>query len=181
MLKRCAVLFVLLSVILSCGYSFVSGKESHDESMPIDQAFNDMIKDFALYTAFFNDTYPAGYFNISKHADTAEQACSYFSQGFDEQLASDIVDTYTFWNQEIKKLQIIPTDGLPVLEAENANLISCSYIDHENVIFERCFNNYYGANSSYLYRVFCRYDGQRWKIYKLEWEAVDKKAAYKIL
>ncbi len=175
-MKRCALFLILLLLILSCGYTYVSGKENLQdaaERKKHDQAWGDMIRSFELYLAFFNDSYPAGNFTISQHADTYEEALAYFKQGFAAQLASDIVSAYTFYNPDNSKLQILPTDGLPVLLPENPNLISTQFIDADHVIFQRYFEDYYGENTKYLYRVFCKYDGGRWKIYQLEWEPVE--------
>ncbi len=177
MLKRCAIFFILLSLILSCGYSYVGGKDSLPNAAEMkkhDQAWGDMIKSFELYLAFFNDSYPAGNFTISQHADTYAEALAYFSQGFDDELAADITNAYTFYNPDNNKLQILPTDGLPVLVSENPSMISTQFIDADHVIFERYFEGYYGENTKFLYRVFCEYDGAKWKIYQLEWEPVEQ-------
>ncbi len=174
MLKRGAIFLVLLSLILGSAYSYASGKEPSPDSAELkkhDQAWGDMIKSFGLYLAFFNDSYPAGNFTVSQHADSYEEAMAYFSQGFDEELAAEITAAYTFYNPDNDKLQILPTDGLPVLLPENPNLIRTQFIDDDHVIFERYFENYYGENTRYLYRVFCKYDGFKWRIYQLEWEA----------
>lgn len=174
MFKRC-VIFLLLMFLIPSGYSYVSGKETQEDFMEMkkyDQAWGDMIRSFGLYLAFFNDSYPVGNFTISRHADTYEEAVAYFAQGFDDQLASSITQAYTFYNPDNDKLQILPTDGLPVLIPENPNLVSTQFIDADHVIFQRYFDNYYGENSKYLYRVFCKFDGSRWKIYKLEWDPV---------
>ncbi len=174
MFKHCAI-FLILLLILGCGYSYVSGKESLQETADTkkyDQAWGDMINDFELYLAFFNDSYPAGNFTVSRHADTYEEALAYFSQAFDEELAAAVTNAYTFYNPDNNKLQILPTDGLPVLVSENPNKISTQFIDTDHVMFQRYFEDYYGENTKYLYQVFCQYDGNKWKIYKLEWNQV---------
>ncbi len=169
------VIVLLLLLIFGCGYSYVSGQEppeSIKEKSKLDQAWTDMYSSFELYLAFFHDSYPAGNFCISHHADSYEEALAYFIQGFDDSLAADIVNTYTFYDPNNHKLQILPTDGLPVLQPEDPNPIQLQLLDEEQVVFQRFFDNYYGENTRYLYRVFCSYDQDRWKIYRLDWEQV---------
>jgi len=175
--KHFAIFLIIISIILSCGYSYVSGKESlqgTEDMKKRDQAWGDMIQAFELYLAFFEDSYPAGNFTISHHADTQEEALAYFSQAFDEELAAAITNAYTFYNPDNNKLQILPTDGIPVLVSENPNKVSTQFIDADHVMFQRCFEDYYGENTEYIYQVFCQYDGGKWKIYKLEWNPVDR-------
>ncbi len=82
------------------------------------------------------------------------------------------ISTYTFYDPDSKKLLILPTDGLPLLQPENPNLIQAQFLDENKVLFQRYFDDYYGENTRYLYRVFCSYEKDRWKIYRLDWEQI---------
>ncbi|NLO20566.1 MAG: hypothetical protein GX119_01010 [Syntrophomonadaceae bacterium] len=175
MYRRCSLIILLFLFTFCSAYSYVSGKENQEKMNQMskeDQAWADMYNSFELYLAFFRDSYPAGVFTISRHADSYAQALDYFSQGFDQGLAVDIISAYTFYNPDNDKLQILATDGLPVLQPENPNPIQAQFVDENNVVFQRYFKDYYGENTQYRYRVFCRYDKEHWKIYRLNWEQV---------
>lgn len=176
MFKRLGIALLLLFLMFSCGYPYVSGEDKLQEvngGAKKDRAWVDMLNGFEIYLNFFNDSYPWGNFTVSRHADTYEEALSYFCQGFDARLAEDIITAYTFYDADHKQLLILPTDGLPVLLPENPNLIRSCFIDEDQVVFERYFEDYYGEDSRYLYRVFCTYQEERWKISRLEWERVE--------
>jgi DNA primase len=80
--------------------------------------------------------------------------------------------TNRYYDPDSKKLLILPTDGLPLLQPENPNLIQAQFLDENKVLFQRYFDDYYGENTRYLYRVFCSYEKDRWKIYRLDWEQI---------
>ena len=173
--RSCGIIVLLLLFAFCSAYSYVSGKESQGEmkvKSKQDQAWTDMYNSFELYRAFFRDHYPVGIYTISRHADSYEEALAYFTQGFDHQMAVDIISTYTFYDPDSKKLLILPTDGLPLLQPENPNLIQAQFLDENKVLFQRYFDDYYGENTRYLYRVFCSYEKDRWKIYRLDWEQI---------
>lgn len=172
MVKKLFIVMLLLLAIITGGYSLVNGQEDSPDPVVIDTALNDMLYSFQLYSNFFTDTYPLQGLTVSRHGETYDQAVAYFSAGFSGDLAGNIVDTYTFWNPDEQKLQIIPTEGIPVLQEQDKDSINYYYLDSQNIIFERTFENYFLDGKTYLYRVFCQKEDMHWKVCHLEWEPV---------
>jgi hypothetical protein len=174
-MHRLPIAIVLtFTVFISCAYSLVLGKEEAPRPLSntdvSQKALADMLNSFQLYLNFFQNSYPQGNFNISNHGESYDDALAYFMQGFEQEMAINILSLYTFTNEETGKLQILPTDGLPVLVEEDCTDITWSFIDSRHIVFEHIFYNYYGENNNYSLKVYCSYDGQNWKIYQLQWE-----------
>lgn len=136
------------------------------------EAFNDIIQSFALYSSFFNDNEQIGSFYVPIHASNRLTAINYLTEGFSEELAHNIIDTYTMWNQDINKQIIIPCEGIPVLTEEDISRTTYSYINNNTIIFQCCFSNCYLPGDIYLYQITAIYKDTKWKIDNLQFDAV---------
>lgn len=131
---------------------------------PEEIALEAMVKSFKLYHSFFNDfDYQQGY-QLSRHGITREAAIEYLSLGFETELATAIIDEYTWIIPERGCLAIKPCDGLPILHEGDLPPLTCNRINDRNIVFSEEFTGCYSPNDRYVYRVEMKYHGNRWKI-----------------
>ena len=169
MVKYITFLFTSL-VILAFVIGFPIAAATPEENLaPVDiQAgvLNDVINSFRIYSSFFKDD-----LCLPVHATNRQEAINYLTNGWSEELAVSIVDTYTYWDTNLKRLVILPSDGMPILSADDISKITCHKTGSDSILLKRFYENCYYPGDLYLYQVSAGYTGEKWIIIRLELEA----------
>jgi hypothetical protein len=134
------------------------------------QALQAMLGSFETYCSFLNNTeFKQGYY-LPLHGRTRAEAIDYLRKGFEENLATAIVDEYTLFIPELDCLAIRPTDGLPLLNKDDIPYLGYNIIDNKHIIFSREFSGCYSLSDRYRYQVEMRRYQDYWKISALSLE-----------
>lgn len=129
-----------------------------------DIALAAMLNSFELYYSFFNDVTCNQGYQLPRHGKSREAAIAYLSIGFETELATAIVDEYTWIIPELNCLAIKPCDGLPIINIDDLPHLTCSQINNSNIIFSREFTDCYFHNDHYLYQVQMKLYKDQWKV-----------------
>ncbi len=149
---------------LQIGYASPSIAMSDARLSAEDPALNAMVDSFKLYYSFFNDCdYQQGY-QLPRHGINRKTAIEYLSAGFETELATAIVDEYTWIMPELDCLAIKPGDGLPIINEEDLSHLTCSRINDSKIVFSREFTGCYSPHDRYIYQVEMRLYEDQWKI-----------------
>jgi len=138
------------------------------------EALDSMLKSFQLFSSLFTDVYMQGDYIIPLHGQTMQELIDYLAEGFENDLASDIIETYFTWNCELNKPVVIPCDLIPVLtdldRAEIKSFTDC----YGNIYFYRFYDNCYYQGDRYYYQVSTYFTGYTWKIKSIRFESILK-------
>lgn len=177
-MPRKAIIFLILLTGISCaGYTYVAGLDEANcssyiplssASPEIQEAFEQTVAAFDLYTRFFSDVDELGMYIVPRHGKTYQEAFTYFQQGFEDELSHDILEAFTRLEPQLDQQVIIPCDGLPVLRPGDAADIECLQPSRDLLVFEIRYRNCYNPGDCYLYQVTCHRLKTVWKIQKLD-------------
>jgi hypothetical protein len=138
------------------------------------EAFSEITDCFQLYSSMFNDVVleTDNYYLIPEHGKTPEMAFEYLGNGFTDDLAHAIVNTFLEWNPASGTMYIIPCDGIPVLTYSDFEDIQYFMENHDSIIFQRHYYNCYSAGDHYCYQVQGILTSSGWKISELKLDIV---------
>ncbi|HZK43813.1 MAG TPA: hypothetical protein VFC73_05925 [Syntrophomonadaceae bacterium] len=123
---------------------------------------------FDVYTAFFEDIYFIDDKIISLHNESANNALVFLQKGFNEEIAFNILDYYTHWDEDINKLTIVPKEGIPVFTEKDIE--NCSfYYNDESLTLKINYFDPYGLNIDFTYYVTAYKVDDKYIINDLHW------------
>lgn len=140
-----------------------------------DTALPAMLNSFKLYYSFLGDVDSQQGYQLPRHGKNRAAAIEYLSAGFATELATAIVDEYTWLIPELGCLAIKPGDGLPIINTNDLPYLTCNQISNRNVIFSREFTGCYSPHDRYLYLVEMKLYEGRWKVSDLSLEELPAK------
>lgn len=122
-------------------------------------SFIQMLGSFQIYESFLAEAEeaPEGLL-LPLHGLTREQAHQTLSRGFSSQLANDILLTYTSWNTDHQRLQIIATDGIPILKLEDFADLSYRRFPSGHILFHKTYRNCFHEGDAYHFWVLFNED-----------------------
>lgn len=129
-----------------------------------------IVECFTVYTNFFSDTYYFDGHMVSRHGENPDDALLYLQEGFSEEVAFDILNYCTYWNQDIGKQVIIPREGIPVFTIDDIK--ECSFFIEDNAICLKVnYYNCYTLGDHYVYYISAHKVNEHYIINDLRWEA----------
>ena len=123
-----------------------------------------MLNSFEIYCSFLNDTEVKKGYYLPLHGRTRTEAIDYLEKGFEENLATAIVNEYTYFIPELNCLAIKPADGLPVLNQGDIPYLNYNQINNKHIVFSREFTGCYYPEDCYRYQVEMQLYQDQWKI-----------------
>lgn len=138
--------------------------ENADAGVEKDSAMQAMLDCFEIYHSFLNNTEIKQGYYLPLHGKTMIEAISYLKEGFEENLAADIVDEYTCFIPELNCLAIRPCDGLPVLNQNDIPYLRYKKINNTHIVFSRQYTDCYSTGDCYRYQVEMQLYQDHWKI-----------------
>lgn len=171
------ILITALILLTFCNQSFADASQaeiiftpSSDSSAHEYEEILKVIDCFQVYANFFNDTYSLDEYIISRHGENLDEGMMYLRESFNEELAFNILDHYTYWNEEIKKQVIITREGIPVFTIDDLN--ECSfYIEDETISLKVNYYNCYTLGDHYVYYITAYKVKDQYIINDLRWQA----------
>ncbi len=139
--------------------SFDMGKEKPEP--PVD-AYNQAVNSFDLLASFFADIEAAEVYPVSSHGRSYADAYDYLSGGFEASLAADILEAYTFTDDQ-GNLRIIPCEGIPYLTAAHREKAAITRHGESTVIMVP-LTDCYQPGDRYIYQVTQHFTDGQWKI-----------------
>jgi len=155
------VLFICWGSLLMCSAADQPLWENRTRPNPPD-AFEAAVKSFSLLSSFFNDVDTKGIYPVSRHGSSYAEAYEYLLQGFDANLAGDILEAYTMSDAD-STLRIIPCEGIPILTAADRVRATVTQQEDAAVIQVR-LQDCYQTGDSYIYQITSRLIDGNWKI-----------------
>jgi len=145
---------------------------SQPQTENVDLIFEDIIADYALFTAMLNQTYFFKQYQILTCVDNTDAAVEYLAQGFSLPLAQALVDYYLLWLPELGKMAVIPTDSIPVITNGDKPYMNIRRISPDEVVLERIYTNCYEMGDRYFYGITAHKEKSRWIIVDLNLESL---------
>jgi len=173
MFRFFSVLAVTILIIILLASSAVAPTQTYSSGTDdFNDIFKDIVSDYALYESLLLDIYSVNQYRVSIHADDPIAACAYLSGGFDTTLAQTITDYYLQWIPELNKMNVIPTDSIPVITDSDKPFVNMKRLTPDTVVLERIYNNCYEMEDQYLYRITAQKRGIRWIVIDIQLEPV---------
>ncbi len=127
-------------------------------------AYMQVIDAFALYQTFLESDYRAdGTFRL-RNASTPSQAHAFLGRSFTRDMCKCICEAYTYWNPDRQELQLIPQDGLPILDSETQSRVYFYQKQEDCIVFTCNFYDCYKQGDAYRYSVTVVLEDGLWKI-----------------
>jgi hypothetical protein len=179
LLKQLIILALLVSVPANCmsfgeGYMVKGFQPLLNASEEEKLAFYSAVDSFKLYSSFFGELYYLNDYLISQHGDTPEIILEYLSNGFNEDLAQDIIAAYTTWNPQLQKQIIIPCDGLPILTEDHFAEAEYFHPEKDFIIFKVILYDCYDPGDAYEFLVASEKTGDNWRIKSLRFDPLPR-------
>lgn len=147
-----------------------TGKSSCYWSNEEKQAFDSMLRSFALYESLLDDIKEHEGYRITVHGENVQDLMNYLDEGFEAELAANIIEAYLQWVPELQKMAVMPCDGIPVLNNNDMQALTCFHPDQNTIIFQRSYEDCYSKGDSYLFSVTLNHSSQCWRIKELHLE-----------
>lgn len=134
-----------------------------------EQVFRDITEDFALFTGLTKDVQHRrdSVYPVALKAADQKEAVEWLQQGFSEELARSLACFYLAWDEELKRLVVIPEDSIPVLTRQDRSKTVITFRNGRQARLECPYDNCYAPGDHYRYLIEAEKDGERWKIYEL--------------
>lgn len=156
------IFFICCSSLLMCSAADLPLWENRARPNPPVDAFEAAVKSFSLLSSFFNDVDARGIYPVSRHGSSYAEAYEYLLQGFDANLAGDILEAYTM-SDPGGTLRIIPCEGIPMLTA--ADRVRATVTQHEDsAMIQVRLEDCYQTGDCYIYQITSRLIDGNWKI-----------------
>ena len=162
--KICLFSLTIVTCLLFVFSPLMQAKTCSHSNQTTISALQAMLNSFELYYSYLNDTEIKQGYYLPLHGKTRAEAIDYLGEGFEENLATAIVDEYTCFIPVLDCLAIKPGDGLPVLNKDDIPYLSCNKISNKHIIFSREFTGCYSPVDRYRYQVEMQLYQDHWKI-----------------
>ena len=144
-----------------------SGQNNAVQNLASNGIFVDLVHDFQLYNSLLSEVNYYGLNAIPIHARTIDEAVNYLETGFESELARSISTYYLQYQEDIKRLVVIPTESIPIITENDLDKINMTYIDEQKVVLQRVYFDCYFPGDAYLYTIFMIKVENRWEINSL--------------
>ncbi|MBO8158657.1 hypothetical protein [Thermosyntropha sp.] len=173
-MKKFFIIFLLSIIWFSIFAANASALEqntpfplSYSEENVQDPILNELIYAYNFYSSFLQETYIEKGFIVSKYGANSSEIEEYLKNGFSKDLAKEIVDYSTIWNEEIKKQVIIPAGSLPIINQNDFPFIKYR-IEKNKIIFTRTYIDYLKTGETVDFKIYTTFTPTGLKIFKLE-------------
>jgi hypothetical protein len=143
-------------------------KTDHFSNDSFNEIFQDIVADYALYTALLYDVYPIDQYLVSLHTNDPDSTAAYLMGGFDPALAAAIANYYLQWIPELNQMAVIPGDSIPVITEQDKPYITMQQICPDKVVLKRVYTNCYEIGDMYLYLITAEKKEGHWFIVDLQ-------------
>lgn len=126
--------------------------------------YTSLLKGFSIYESFVSERDVIDDLLFPVHGHSIAEAESYLQKGFTCSLTNNILLTYTRWNQCFQRLQLIPSDGIPILTEADFNDLSFKTLDDGSIVFQRDYRDCYQSGDRYHFQVTGHKSSSGWLI-----------------
>ncbi|MGI5912084.1 MAG: hypothetical protein ACOX6E_05850 [Syntrophomonadaceae bacterium] len=162
-------IIIFLSVIQEKSFSQPCAPTIKNEELYNNTTYNAMLNSFAILSSFLNDVNVQNGYLIPQNGQTREMSIQYLSKGFVIEMATAILDEYTWLIPDVG-LAIKPCDGLPILNSDDLPYLTYTPVSETCIIFTRHFRSCFSPDDHYCYSIEMTLYENCWKISRLSLE-----------
>lgn len=123
------------------------------------------------FEQMFSLTAPQGFINgyyYIEPANMEELMIRMIKAGFTTALSARIIAAYLFWDPELQRIVLIPTDSIPMIFPQDREQIAYCMLTDDVIVFRRLFFNCYQLEDQYILYVTAIKTENGWVI--CEWQ-----------
>ena len=136
------------------------------------EAFISMTESFAqMSISLVGQEYDQGFYLI--HATTREELLAELQKaGFSSSLSTRLTAAYLYWNPDLQRLVLVPTDSIPYIKPEDRKNTKYFVLNDKTIVFQLSLFDYFGVGDHYSIWVSCIQEAGRWSISEWHWAEV---------